>query len=97
MLRFRIIRRLGPWAPLTSNPSIALSAVLKTGVRCGLGLREGIQGGRERSGDVRGCRGQAGESPGDEHVRAILKALARAWLERGATVLILRPNGFLPC
>lgn len=29
--RFRFTRRLGPWTPLTSNPSSALSAVLKTG------------------------------------------------------------------
>ena len=30
-LRFRFIRRPGPWTLLTSNPSSALSAVLKTG------------------------------------------------------------------
>ncbi len=30
-LRFRFIRALGPWTPLTSKPSSALSAVLKTG------------------------------------------------------------------
>jgi len=29
-LRFRFIRRPGPWTPLTSNPSSALSAALKT-------------------------------------------------------------------
>ena len=29
--RFPTTRRLGPWTPLTSNPSSALSAVLKTG------------------------------------------------------------------
>ena len=32
--QFHIICRLGPWTPLISNPSSALSAVLKTGV-CG--------------------------------------------------------------
>ena len=30
-LRFRFIRRPGPWTPLTSNPSSALSVALKTG------------------------------------------------------------------
>jgi len=50
---------------------------------------EGTQGGREGSGDVRGSRGEAGESLGAEHVCAILKVLARVRLGRSATFLIL--------
>ena len=55
---------------------------------------EGTQGGRERSRDVRGCRGKAGESLGAEHVRAILKVPARVRLGRGAAFLIPRFQRF---
>jgi hypothetical protein len=69
-------------------------------VRCGLSTlvrtAQG-QGGRERSGDVRGsCAsgGKTGESLGAEHVRAVLKIFVQVRLERGAACLILRSQTF---